>query len=408
MDKTRKLDKHNKFNNKPSNKHNKTKAKKKPHKYHALPVRYYHHQELWLPSTTPPNVHKIANQISNRIRDTGSYAPTINRDLTSLASIPREDIYGCNLEAAYQLKEPLKIEIPGKYGEDMCQEYYLPEAEEALLKNLKANKHVDPKKIVPPVQSHGNCWFNAFFVTFFVSDKGRKFFHFFRQLMIKGTQKDKTAMPDNLRDAFALLNYGVDNCLQGTDYAYELDTNSVIVDLFDKIPEDYKSKSEAIPNIDEAGNPMIFYLAIIKYLDNDSIQPLFLRGADNLWKEQISDAVSNMSHLPHFIVLEFFEDQAEKCNNKPVSFKINKAKYALDSAVVRDTEKEHFCALITCEGKQMGYDGMSFHRLVPFTWKNNVNSDITWKFEGSTHADDRPMEWNFRKSYQMLIFYRVE
>ena len=80
----------------------------------------------------------------------------------------------------------------------------------------------------------------------------------------------------------------------------------------------------------------------------------------------------------------------------------------LDSAVVRDTEKEHFCALITCEGKQMGYDGMSFHRLVPFTWKNNVNSDITWKFEGSTHADDRPMEWNFRKSYQMLIFYRVE
>lgn len=407
MDKTRKLDKYNKH--KLGNKSKKLRAKKKPHKGpHVMPLRYFHHQEIYLPSTTPPNVHKIANQISNRIRNTGSYTPTINRELTTLASIPREDIYGCNLEAAYQLREPLKIEIPGKYGEEMCQEYYLPDAEEFLMKNLKANKHVDPKKIVPPVQSHGNCWFNAFFVTFFVSDKGRKFFHFFRQLMIKGIQKDKSVMPENLRNAFALLNYGVDNCLRGTDFAYELDTNSIIVELFNKIPEDYKTKTPGIPNIDEAGNPMTYYLAIIEYLDNKSIQPLFIRGADDSWKEQISGIVGNMRHLPHFIVIEFFEEEAQKCDRKPVTFKINKAKYALDSAVVRDKEKEHFCALITCEGKEMGYDGMSFHRLVPFTWKNKINQNVTWRFEGSEHADEGPMEWNFRKSYQMLIYYRVE
>jgi hypothetical protein len=91
-----------------------------------------------------------------------------------------------------------------------------------------------------------------------------------------------------------------------------------------------------------------------------------------------------------------------------MSFKINNAKYFLDSAVIRDTEKEHFCALITCEGKQLGYDGMSFHRLVPFAWKNNINKNMTWKFEGSEHADKTPMQWNFRKSYQMLFYYRVE
>ena len=403
MDKTRKLDKYNKHKLSKYKK-NITRAKKKPYKQN----RFFRHEVVWMPSTTPPNVHKIAKQISNRIRNTGSYSPTINQDLTSLASIPREDIYGCNLEAAYQLKEPLKIEIPGKYGDDICAPYYDPYAEDVLLKNLKANKHVDPTKIVPPVQSHGNCWFNAFFVTFFVSDKGRKFFHFFRQLMIKGIQKDKTKMPDNLRNAFALLNYGVDNCLRGTDFAYELDTNSIIVELFKEIPQNYKMANPDIVDIDDAGNPMLYYLAIIKYLDNNSIQPLLVRGADNLWKEQISDIVGNISHLPHFIVLEFFEEEAKNYDNKPVSFKINKAKYALDSAVVRDIEKEHFCALITCEGKQMGYDGMSFHRLVPFPWKNNLNSNVTWKFEGSTHADERPMEWNFRKSYQMLIYYRVE
>lgn len=403
MDKTRKLDKYNKY--KLVNKHKKTRAKKKPLKLN----RFFRHEVVWLPSTTPPNVHKIANKISNRIRVSGSYSPTINQDLTSLVSIPREDIYGCNLEAAYQLKEPLKIEISGKYsGDDMCSPYYLPEAEEVLLKNLKANKHVNPTKIVPPVQSHGNCWFNAFFVTFFVSDKGRKFFHFFRQLMIKGIQKDKSPIPDNLRNAFALLNYGVDNCLRGTDFAYKLDTNSIIVELFKEIPDKYKMENPDIVDIDEAGNPMLYYMTIIKYLDNNSIQPLFVRGADDNWRTAISDIVGNMSHLPHFIVLEFFEIEAQKYDKKPVTFKINNAKYALDSAVVRDTEKEHFCALITCEGKQMGYDGMSFHRLTPFPWKNNINSNVTWKFEGSTHADDRPMEWNFRKSYQMLIYYRVE
>ena len=413
MDKTRKLDKH-KY--KPNKTKQKTRAKKKLYKHHVMPLRYFHHQNIWLPSTTPPNVNKISDRISDRIRDTGSYTPTINRDLTSLVSISREDIYGCNLEAAYQLKEPLKIEIRKisnqkdyyRYGENRCQEYYLPDAEELLLKNLKANKHVDPKKIVPPVQSHGNCWFNAFFVIFFVSDKGRKFFHFFRQLMIKGIQKDKSKMPDNLRNAFALLNYGVDNCLQGTDFAYELDTNSIIVELFKEIPAEYKRENPNIVNIDDPSNPILYYLAIIKYLNNNSIQPLVLRGSDESWKQQISDVLANMSHMPHFIVLEFFEEEAQKCDNKPVSFKINKAKYAIDSAVVRDIEKEHFCALITCEGKQMGYDGMSFHRLVPFQWKNNVNSNVTWKFEGSTHYDGRPMEWNFRKSYQMLIYYRVE
>jgi len=133
-----------------------------------------------------------------------------------------------------------------------------------------------------------------------------------------------------------------------------------------------------------------------------------LRGADEIWKEHISNTASVMPHLPHFIVIEFFENEAQKCDNKPISFKINNAKYVLDSAVVRDTKKEHFCSLITCEGKEMGYDGMSFHRLVPFAWKNKLNSHMTWKFEGSSHADKTPMEWNFRESYQMLIYYRVE
>ena len=56
----------------------------------------------------------------------------------------------------------------------------LPEAKKYMLRNLSADKHIDVTKIVPPIQIQSNCWFNAMFVTFFVSDKGRKFFSFFK------------------------------------------------------------------------------------------------------------------------------------------------------------------------------------------------------------------------------------
>ena len=51
---------------------------------------------------------------------------------------------------------------------------------------------------------------------------------------------------------------------------------------------------------------------------------------------------------------------------------------------------------------------MRTHRLVPFEWKKYLNSNYTWEFSGSNHADGRAMKWDFMKSYQLLIYYRVE
>ena len=61
-----------------------------------------------------------------------------------------------------------------------------------------------------------------------------------------------------------------------------------------------------------------------------------------------------------------------------------------------------------CEGKEMAYDGMSFHRLVPMDWVNKINTDFKWSFEGSNNYDGSPLEWNFAQGYQMLIYYRVK
>jgi hypothetical protein len=56
----------------------------------------------------------------------------------------------------------------------------------------------------------------------------------------------------------------------------------------------------------------------------------------------------------------------------------------------------------------MGYDGMSFHRLVSMDWKENLNRNKNWEFEGSQNFDGTPLLWTFTKSYQLLLYYRVK
>jgi len=370
---------------------------------------------FFLHNKTPINIRKISEETDNFFEKKNakglsnqSYSPTINQQLITLKSIPRNPLHDCNNDNAFKLKEPLKIGIPGHiYGKN-CVLYNTSEAKKYLLRNLAADKHINPNNIVPPVQSQSNCWFNAMFVTFFVSDKGRKFFHFFRQLMIEGKQKGGKEIPEKLRDAFALLNFGIDACLTGNKYAYELNTNSIIHQVYSGIPNNYKSKYPLIVDIDKAGNPIIYYMSIINYLNNNAIQTLFLREVSSNWKNDVTLHVKSMKHLPHIIILEIFEKDATKFNKKPLSFTINNARYKLDSTVVRDTTKQHFCTTITCENKEYGYDGMSFSRLLQLEWKNKLNSsNFTWRFEGSTNHDGSPLEWNYTKCYQLLLYYRV-
>ena len=361
-------------------------------------------REIIIPTTTPLEVRKVSNRIASRFSKR-SYSPTINNDLVTLVSIPRKDLLNCNTENAFKLKVPLKIGIPGT---NHCYDYYTNEAKKFLLKNLAADKKIDTKKIIPPIQYQSNCWFNAFFVTFFVSDKGRKFFHFFRQLMIEGKQKDGTLIPEKLRDAFALFNFGIDACLTGNEYAYHLNTNSIIHLLYNGMPKIYKDKYTYIVDVNNAGNPLHYYMTIIQYLNNNDIQILLIRGANNNWKNKVVELLGKTTHLPHIIVLEIYEDKAFDFNKKPVSFTLNNAKYEIDSVVIRDISGQHFCATITCDKKEFGYDGMSFHRLVPLQWKHKMNTNLIWEFDGTKDFDGTPLKWNFMKCYQLLMYYRIQ
>jgi hypothetical protein len=357
---------------------------------------------LLLSHRTPEKVVKVSEEIEQEIDEsTHSYSPSINKELVSLKSVPRNPVFNCNNALAFMLKAPLKIGVPDKSGKKTCYPYDDPVAKKYMLKNLKANKHVDPSKIVPPIQELANCWFNTMFVALFVSDKGRKFFHFLRQLMIEGKQK---GLPEVLRDGFALFNYAIDACLTGNKYAYILNTNAIIQQIYDSVPEDYKEQYAYIRDVDDAGNPVRYYLSLINYIGNRSLPVLFVQDAGTSWQFQLQ-RMSEGTHLPDVIILEFFDDN-EPTTNKETVFTLNGAKYSLDSCIIRDTRKNHFSSLLTCEKKEMAYDGMSFHRLTYMDWKSKINTDFNWQFKGSKD-EGKLLTWNFAKGYYMLIYYRV-
>jgi hypothetical protein len=145
------------------------------------------------------------------------------------------------------------------------------------------------------------------------------------------------------------------------------------------------------------------------YLQDKSIQLLFVEACNKTWKTQLIDKLKNdQDHNPQVIVLEFFDNASKVVTNKPIQFSLaNGTRYALDSCVVRNTMGHHFCSLLTCEQKEYAYDGMSFHRLVPLAWKRQINKEFTWQFEGSTDTDDKLLTWDFKSGYQMLVYYRV-
>jgi hypothetical protein len=362
---------------------------------------------IFLKTNTPKEINNLSKQIDTELNsiDTSliSYSPSINDKLITLKTIEREQLENCNDDKAFALKEPLKISVNNK-----CYLYSSKTAKRFLLKNLAANKHVDPKIIVPPVQSQSNCWFNTMFVTLFVSDKGRKFFHFFRQLMIEGVKSDNEPIPTKLKNGLGLLNYSIDACLTGNEFAYKMDTNTIINDIYKNIPSNYKDNLPYISDIEEAGNPIRYYGSLIFYLNDKSIQLAFISSCTTEWKKKLLDKLKdNENYHPHVVVLEFFDDESKVTTNKKDKFKIGNITYKLDSCVIRNTKRHHFCSLLTCEKNEYAYDGMSYHRLVPLSWKKHINDDFIWKFEGSVDSNNHLLEWNFRNGYQMLVYYRV-
>jgi hypothetical protein len=315
---------------------------------------------------------------------TKSYRPSINKQLITLRTKQTETFDYCTLN-------PLKIKI-----KNQCIPYSQPTAQKYLLNKLAGNKHLQMNKIITPKQYSSNCWFNVMFVLLFISDKGRQFFHYFRNLMILGKLINNDEIPLNLRNGFAMLNYNIEACLTGNKYAMkQMNTNMIIDFLYQHITH------QNIYKKGDAGNPFSYYEALVGYLSIHSI-----RMKKYSTSESLSMKISFSTDIPHLIILQYPIDSYLYPHTKVLQFNVREYLYELDSVAIIDNDRNHFCGLLMCNKEEYGYDGMSHSRLKKMKWKQLLNTSTNFSFYGSTDIDGKTIQWNFMKGYQMLVYYR--
>jgi hypothetical protein len=356
-----------------------------------------------------------------RTRKSKSYSPNINRklDVKKLKTLKNQTVNLCN--------NLLQINI-GTISKPRCLNFNNVLVKKFLLKNLMGSKHVDPCKFIAPKQLYSNCWFNTMFVTFFFSDKGRKFFRFFRNLMITGRRVDKSRLEDqelrkllfifNLyieasynQDSTKLVKNKVNLHEQVKILTSNLDTNFLIKRIYNRIKK--LSPHYSLPNLDEAGNPLEFYKVIMSYLKYDILKILTIDVDINLKKKYstIEDMLKLFFTKEQDIII--FEDHESKIDFKmeyELELDSKKYKYKLDSIILtnkdhyKPKENSHFVSVLTINKQYYKFDGSSYSKLSKFDWTKILNKNVDWTFiENPAYY---PEKYNFKYGYKILFYYR--
>ena len=374
--------------------------------------------------TIPPNT-KIPTRSKVLSKVMKSYSPQANKNLGSLKSVNVEDLNN-KLETLYGCED--KNEVGLKEG---CFSHKSKNARKMMLEllNLK-NTTITPSNVMGPRQSLSNCWLNSFFMCYFISDKGRKFFRKFRKIMITGKETDGKKIDKKYKKGLWLLNKMIQSSLYAentertSSFIRHADTNDVLR-LLRK-----GSEGDKLPKTRQPANPMSFY--------NDLFTILGLRDGVkifNLWHKTdyyeifpkynpnkiIKQSMKSIKDAEVIIISRRDDPSENDIDSKKEppnkSFTYYGKKYVLDSAVLRDTEKKHFTSYVTIGGNEFAFEGGAFRKLRDFNWKQKLTSgkNTTWNF-GSPQNTINPskkkegyildQKFNFNRGYQLLFYYK--
>lgn len=357
-----------------------------------------------------------------------SFSPLLNKDLQirSLRTLKPKSLKLCDGLLTLRIN---------KDDATSCKPYNNPSVQEILLHNLKSSKHLDVARFIPPIQLLSNCWFNTMFVAFFFSDKGRKFFRFFRELMITGKKVDSSPIPSNIAKLFFILNLFIEASYNQTTKSKalfkslnaltnKLNTNYFIYHIYEIInnkPSSINpdilfannSKMYDIPNIKDAGNPLNYYESILKYLNYDTLKLMkntFTR------KSYVEEVIQNkfeslLNIIPDIIIIEDFQSNSHyETSYKLTTTKNEIINYVLDSIIITNKDhfdpnaNSHFVSVLTVNSQEYKFDGSSVSKLERFKWKKMINSDKNWGFkENPIYV---PEQYNFTKGYKIMFYYR--
>ena len=351
-----------------------------------------------------------------------SYSPMVNKflDVDRLESLQNKSIKLCD--------NLLQINV-GTASKPNCLNFNEKRVKIFLLKNLKSSKHLDPSKFIAPKQLYSNCWFNTMFVVFFFSDKGRKFFRYFRNLMITGRKFDNSRLEDQeLRKLLFVFNLYIEASYNQNSVKTKknkvtlhdqvkvltgnLDTNFLIRKIYNRIKK--INSFIDLPNIDEAGNPLEFYQVIMAYM-NYNILNILRIDIDSEIKKNYKNVKNILDEFVlkerDIIILEDHESKIDYDEEYIIELNNKKYKYKLDSIILTNKDhynpkaNSHFVSLLTINKEGYKFDGSSYSKLTKFNWRKILNKNIDFTFlENPAYY---PEKYNLKKGYKILFYYQI-
>jgi hypothetical protein len=345
-----------------------------------------------------------------------SLRPNINQELASVHAGEVKDLFVCGVRERLEktaASAPLKIPVGNTVskGKPKCVDATSKIARDKMLENFRREGKLDPHSIIAPMQFHANCWFNTMFMSLFVSDKGRIFMRFFRQLMIEGkTIKGRQITPTKLNEALVLLNLAIEACYNHTRSAKNiglaLNTNNIIHSIYDSIPDSYKTKHAGIRDVDQYGNPYTFYKDLIEYLTdspNESAKMVTVKEIESVTAFYNGSLNENADIIAVQVTDSGAAGRATPMDAGSMAkiVSLPNAKYTLDSFVARDVTKMHFCCGIKINGNEYIFDGAAFSPLTKRRWTAKLGENVNWSVKGSQNT------WNFSKGYSILLYYKT-
>ena len=139
------------------------------------------------------------------------YSPTINKQFKHITSKKKNYLNDCDLNDNIKYLKTPTIKVRNK-----CTKVTHKSAKVRLKRNLYSTKLIRAEHIITPKQNDSNCWFNTFFVNFFISDRGRQFTKYLRNCMIEGERMSKQKFSASEQKLLSYINLAI-NFIDGNN-----------------------------------------------------------------------------------------------------------------------------------------------------------------------------------------------
>ena len=136
------------------------------------------------------------------------------------------------------------------------------------LLNIKPGSQLlGPGYVIGPRQILSNCWLNSFFMCYFISDKGRKFFRHLRRTMITGEKvKGGKKIQPKYKAGLWLLNKTIQAGLGWSENSENFIINADTNDIIRLLRGSGRGDQKKIMETKKPHNPMRFYNELFEIL----------------------------------------------------------------------------------------------------------------------------------------------